>query len=808
MVDREQQSRRTPILAVLTLSLVLVVLGLWSAALAEPTILLADLPPLLAVPALAALFVLARRANIHVDVRGQTLSLSLSDLPIVLGVVTLPPAWLLVIAVLAGATDLYRRHLPWHRHTCNLAFLVAEIGVGYLVAGRLLDPAQAVMANALPLLCVGLASSVVGAAAVLAYLVLVRAWPGGKGMTGLVGAVAISALLGSSIGVLIAAALDSPSQPGGYVMALTATAGIALGYLAYARLAREHANLGEVLDSVQAMGATRTTADLIIHLTEQASALVKAQHAEVWLPGVPSLEQALPTSGSEAVVMPADTRDPDQRRWLAKNGFRDALLLPIEVDGIEEGVLVVHDRTNSLTTFEVNDLHLLQTLVTHATTVWSNMNLLNRLRHEASHDVLTGLPNRAAFVQVVEQFISDCGPERRPLAGAVLFLDLDRFKDVNDALGHTVGDRLLVHVADRLDDVTTGLGLLARFGGDEFAVLMPEPGTVHDVERLADQISQSLVPPFTLGGSIIDVSASIGLTALFRDGDDAASLLRRADIAMSVAKRTRRPFAWSTPEDDRGSIDRLNLVGHLRRAIDEEQIALEFQPQECLLTGQVKGFEALARWTHPERGPIAPEEFIPLADHTGQVGVLTTHALRLALRECARWDPALSVSVNLPGRLLLEPGLPAQIAREVDAAGVDPSRVIMELTEDSLMTYHRETLGPLQALRDHGLQLSIDDFGTGYSSLAYLRRLPVQEIKIDKSFMTGITSTPDAASLVRAIVDLAHVLKLLVVAEGVEDVETLALLRSLGVDLAQGFHIARPMPAGLIPGWLATHPTA
>jgi len=268
--------------------------------------------------------------------------------------------------------------------------------------------------------------------------------------------------------------------------------------------------------------------------------------------------------------------------------------------------------------------------------------------------------------------------------------------------------------------------------------------------------------------------------------------------------------SWYEPHRDRTSLDRLTLVGDLRRAIDEQQISLDFQPQLRLRDGRIAGFEALARWTHPERGPISPAEFVPLADHTGQVGVLTTLALRKALEQCARWsgDQTFAVSVNLPTRLLLEPGLPDQVVRLLEDAGIAPERLTLELTEDSVMSYQVESLRPMHSLRDKGVRLSIDDFGTGYSSLAYLRHLPIHEVKIDKSFIHGMGADPGAGKIVSSIIDLSHDLGLEVVAEGVEDHATLRALTDADCDIVQGYLLGRPMPAAQVATWLASRPRA
>jgi predicted signal transduction protein with EAL and GGDEF domain len=350
--------------------------------------------------------------------------------------------------------------------------------------------------------------------------------------------------------------------------------------------------------------------------------------------------------------------------------------------------------------------------------------------------------------------------------------------------------------------------VLARLGGDEFGVLLPHVSGRSEAFRSAQGLREALVTPFDLAGTFVDVSASVGLAAMGADGRDAATLMRHVDVAMYHAKKTDTGIAWYGADIDTHSADSLALVGELRRALDAEEIEVHFQPQVQLSDNTVVGFEALARWNHPQRGPISPVVFVPMAEKTGQAGVLTTLVLRKALAQCASWstpERPMTVSVNLPIRLLLEPGLARQVLDLVDASGVKPEQLTVELTETGIMGDHVASLRPLQQMRDLGVRVSVDDFGTGYSSLSYLRHLPVDEVKIDKSFVIGMGDDAASTAIVRSIVDLAHVVGLTVVAEGVEDSVSLGTLLQAGCDIGQGYLLGRPMPADAVAAWLSQH---
>ncbi|HEX2240725.1 MAG TPA: EAL domain-containing protein [Actinomycetota bacterium] len=426
------------------------------------------------------------------------------------------------------------------------------------------------------------------------------------------------------------------------------------------------------------------------------------------------------------------------------------------------------------------------------------LNDLNK--HQALHDYLTNLPNRTLFQDRLRQAILQS--QRDGHGTTIMIIDLDRFKEINDTLGHHHGDMLLRQVGPRLHDVLRVSDTVARLGGDEFAVLLPNIGTPNAAQDVAKKIQSALERPFKVNAMSLEVEASIGITLYPEHGEDVEGLIRRADVAMYVAKEERTKIQVYSPEHDPHSPGRLALVGELRRAMRNYELDLYYQPQVDLATDRIIGVEALLRWDHPQHGLMTPGQFIPLAEQTGLIKSLSLHVLDLALKQCRHWRDdglGLTVSVNLPAWNFVDLKLPDEVAGLLKKWNLEPADLVLEITESTIMSDRQGGGEVLTKLSEMGVGLSIDDFGTGYSSLAYLKHLPIREIKIDKSFVINMVEDENDAKIVRSTIDLGRNLGLRVVAEGVESQEILNLLTQLGCQLGQGFFLGRPLPATHLP---------
>ena len=420
------------------------------------------------------------------------------------------------------------------------------------------------------------------------------------------------------------------------------------------------------------------------------------------------------------------------------------------------------------------------------------------LVHQAIHDPLTGLPNRLLFVERLGRALTRAAQRNERVS--VLFLDLDRFKVVNDSLGHSAGDRLLVAVADRLAAAMGPTDTVARFGGDEFVILSQKTSSEETAELLAERLAAVVAKPLTLVEGEVFVTASIGIALSDGHGDTPETLLRNADAAMYHAKENGRDRAelFDAPTHHR-AVDHLRTGTALHRALERGELRVNYQPVLDLSTMELTGFEALIRWQHPERGLVPPGEFVPFAEETGLIVPIGMWALEEACRQTVRWHQAaqggrVAISVNLSPRQLAEPALPNDVARVLSETGMDPDSLWLEITESTLMRDTESALGVLGALRALGVHLSVDDFGSGYSSLAYLQELPVEALKIDRAFVAGVGQR-DSSAITTAIVGLARALGLQSVAEGIEQPGQLEALREMGCQMGQGFLFGHPRPA-------------
>jgi len=420
--------------------------------------------------------------------------------------------------------------------------------------------------------------------------------------------------------------------------------------------------------------------------------------------------------------------------------------------------------------------------------------------HDALHDALTRLPNRTLLARRLEQAVhANAGSASTT---ALLLIDLDRFKEVNDTLGHHVGDQLLGQIGPRLAKVLQDDDTVARLGGDEFAVLLPDADGLDGALRAARRLREALSGAFCVDGVELDIDASVGVAVSGLHGDDAQTLLQRADIAMYVAKHQKRGVAAYDPVHDDHSPERLSLLGELRRGLERGELFLQYQPKVDLATGNLAGVEALVRWQHPERGLVPPDDFIPLAEHTGLIGLLTMSVMRMALAQARAWSDSgfrIPVAVNISARNLSDESFADKVQALLDEYGVAAELLGVELTESATMLEPEQAACILDRLHAMGVRMAIDDFGAGYTSLAHLKNLPIRELKIDKSFILSMHRSPETAMIVKSMIELGHNLAMTVVAEGIETPQAMETLAALGCDIGQGYHLCRPAaPAALI----------
>ena len=491
--------------------------------------------------------------------------------------------------------------------------------------------------------------------------------------------------------------------------------------------------------------------------------------------------------------------------WEGPGDPPPAMVAPLRDGGQTFGVLVALQRSLLGTEFEDGDAGRFQSISEQLAVSLRRGMLHARLEYEARHDALTGLPARRLFEQAVASATADGD---RAGVWVVMMLDLDRFKEVNDTLGHHAGDALLIEFSRRMSELLGPDDVLARLAGDEFAILCHRD-THDEVVEMAQAAVRSGGSPVTLDGLEIVVTVSVGVAEITEADDDPLQPMRRADIAMYNAKWQRTGVEFYRDEIDRRTPARLSMLGDLRAAIEDDRLDVVYQPKLDLRTGVITGAEALVRWEHETRGVVAPTEFVRVAEDTGLIKDLTDLVLSRGIRALRRFDEAgleIGLAVNLSTHDLFDGRLPDRVLGYLTASGVRPESLTLEITESSLLVDAPRTRATIDELHTGGLRLAVDDFGTGYSSLSYLRRLPVQELKIDQSFVRGMLDDPQDEVIVRSTIDLGHNLGLRVVAEGVESEAVLARLSEFGCDVAQGYAIAQPMSADQLVAWvLAAH---
>jgi diguanylate cyclase (GGDEF)-like protein len=768
-------------------------------------------------------FVLTELLVAHVPFERQTHTLDIGAVPLVVGLVYCAPLELLAARLVALALVLavHSRQRPM-KLVFNLANAAVEVAVAVIVFHAVLGGAAvtswrgwlacyaATLASSL--------SSALGVAVVIsislrrversASLILV-AWA--------------MVLVTTALGVLTVVIIWNDWR--GLWIVVVAVAAAYAGFREFVKLRNRYANL-ELLYRFTASVSGATETDDVLRLTlERSRDLMRAELAEliVALPGggwmtkrlvgdslVTEIERDSDASRVESIVLASTSpvltrrnqRDAPLRDALAARGWHDIVTSPLARDDGSSAVLLVANRRDDTSTFETEDMRVLETFAGHTAIALRVGDLVDRLRAEAAdkefsslHDSLTGLPNRK---MLVNQLLELLPYARLDALVGVYFMDLDRFKEINDTLGHHIGDSLLIEVARRLDDVVARRGILARLGGDEFALVVPGLESPADAVALGRVIEAAIDTPFVIDQLSLEIRVSIGIALAPLESGEPSSLFQHADIAMYAAKGRRTGVEVYDRSIDHSSTRRLLLAGELRQAIDSDELRLEFQPEVSLVRGCIVGFEALARWVHPDFGPVSPEEFVPIAEQSGLIHSLTRWAIRASLEELVRWrihDPDLRVSVNVSARNLIDASLVTDVRRILRDVGLPGDALTLELTESTVMDEPQRTVAVIDRLRSVGVRFAIDDFGTGYSSLSYLKRLDVDEVKVDRSFVRDMVHDVDLASIVRSTVDLARNLELNVVAEGVEDAMTARMLFDLGCDVVQGFYLAPPLPS-------------
>jgi len=799
---------------------------------------LAPLPGLVSVPwpALAAAFLVAEIATVQVAVLEQSVVLSLTEIPLVVGLLLASPigligAWLLGSG-LAQTFALRRSPSKVAFNLAKVAFQAATVVLVYrLILGHHppLGPWGWLAAICAVLVGGGLAFASVAGVISLVEGRIPRPFPLADGIVVLMTAVVAACL--SLLGIIVAKA-----QLSALGLLFAAGALVFLVLRSYAVLRKRHQTLQALYTFTRQVNEApdqeaRTRAILsgtreILRVDEVALAVpdpdgglrvTRMDPSSTFtttrrVEPPPAFARVLSTGRTVAVSRsssPADREVPWQGE-LASPGLSELLVAPLSGRGGVFGLLTVANRVGSTKSLGPEEREFFEVLAGHAGVNIDNDRLVERLRqevgeraYEATHDALTGLANRALLTQRMGEVLEADDP-----SAALLLIDLDRFKEVNDTLGHHHGDLLLCQAAARLRALCDSGDLVARLGGDEFAVLMP--GKADRVQALeqARLIGAALQAPYPIGDVTVEVAASVGVVTSPSDGLTSATLLQRADVAMYRAKAEGAGVVAMAydPAQDHHSRRRLSLAGELRLAVEEGGLDVVFQPIASLADGRVTGVEALVRWSHPTMGTVSVDDTIATAERTGLIWPLTQLVLSQALAQCARWRARgldLDVQVNLSPRSLHDAELGAKIRAELQRAGVPPEALTLEITESSLVTDVERSVEVLERLRSAGVLVAIDDFGVGHASLTYLRRLPCDVIKLDRSFVKGMSTNRTDRIIVSSTIVLAHSLRLQVVAEGVGDAESWTRLRILGCNAAQGHFVAPALPGDEVEAWLA-----
>lgn len=766
-----------------------------------------DLDHLPEIVALAAAFAISEHVTFHIEARSEAISYAPTEIALAVGLVFVSPLELLV-ARLTGALvgRSLKRRAPVLKLTFNLANFAFETAVAAWLLRALSTPFDGVMASAATMLVALFAALVLGGIGVALAISQYEGAAGARVRREIVNAPIFylpPALIATSIAVSMVV------NPWLGLVAAGPVPVVWFVIRSHGALMHRYSDLTSVHDFSRVVGDATDLGDIGAAAAERISANSRAAKIalRLWDADGDPIDTTigridttmLPRESSDIVWAPllarrsavrvdAATPGSPMVDLLRSSGIEHCLVGAVADERGPLGVMVVTDRRGAHAEFDDDDLDRLRAMAQQLAIVARKARFHSQIQYAATHDRLTNLPNRSYFEGWIDQ-TSDTDHER-----ALLLIDLDRFKEINDAFGHHAGDAVLIETARRISALCGPVDLPSRFGGDEFAVLARGVDAA-EAGQLAERISRALEDPYNIGPATVAIGASIGIAVSPIHARDATGLLRRADVAMYDAKNRHVRFTVYRDDLEENDASRLMLLSDLRGTLQQKGLDVHYQPQVDLRTGEVIGAEALARWHHPEHGFVSPELFVGLAEQSGLIEELTRQVITKATRAAAAWQKRgwdLAISVNVSAQSLLDERLEPLVALALYESGLEPERLMLEITETTMMGDPARTHRILQGLATLGVRLSVDDFGTGYSSLSNLRHFPVSELKIDRSFIIDLMNDLTDDVIVRSTIELGHNLGLQVVAEGVENDEVSRRLVDLECDIGQGYGIARP----------------
>jgi diguanylate cyclase (GGDEF)-like protein len=803
---------------------------------------------------LAVLFGISEVCVLHVQMRGGARTISLSEATLVLGLFFTAPSGLL-LARLIGPLVVFAliRRQSLVKLGVNAAVLLVEAGLAVSIFRAVLGAHPPTSPWAW--LAAYLAVFVSGVASAVTITLIIALFQHELHASDLQRAALTSSTVSLVIGTVALVAVNAlqRSAETGYLL-VAAAAIIFICYRAYAALIGRHAALARLYSFTDAISNTHEPDEVLRQVLLSAREIVRAEHAEIVfaaaLPGGSFTRLTLDESGhlqrgdaavgeerldpvhgqvlatGAAVLLSRGmglARRPQWRNYLKRTGRRETLSVPIRDAHQAEagsqstdssgaaprempvtGSLLIAGRIGQVRTFDGADLRLVETIANHAGLALRNGWLINDLTYAVRHDALTGLENRGFLHQQLSDVLADIRAGVRPGA-AVMICDLNGFKDVNDALGHQMGDVLLQQVAARASAALSPGDVLARLGGDEFAIVLPNTVTAEAAAAVGERVLAAIAQPIMLGDMEISVGMSIGVTLAPRHGVETSGLLKRADLAMYAAKATTRGLRMWESAMGQTDAQPLTFAGELRRALADGEMLVYAQPIASLITGEVTAAQVMPRWMHPEQGLLTPEEFVPTAASSGLASELGRHLVAAAVNSCAEWQALgfdINVLVNLPGRALADPSLPEAVARMLEAQELPAARLTLEISEASINTEQARSVTCLRQLAALGVRIGTSGFGTGQSSLSHLRRLPITQVKVDEGFVRRIGHDSSDEAIVRSVVELGAKLGLDVVADGVDQEVVWNRLRRMGCRQAQGAVLSRPLPLAKFTEWL------